>query len=254
MYQINVMKENMSTLRKLAGWSSSKMADVLGLSRQTMIAIESNQNHKMSTVQYLSIRTLFGVRVDALRKDRSRLKDARRILKKMGKELDECGEDFLSIVSDTIIQLKSIQSTLSNLENTPTKALKYILKTLSILEEWTTLYFGSSSNELTSSSVEMSAYLRKAFKKIIKKVKDSIDLYEVFEQVLWMVDRYTADDALVLSKVRELVFQSSQAPALGSSKLGWIAAKKVLDTITFAPSDDPVSPFGFAEALINKGE
>lgn len=254
MYQISVMKENMATLRKLAGWSAKDLSDVFELSRPTISGIETNPDHKMSVLQYVSIRTLFGVRVNALRSERSHLKDARSMLKKMVKELDECGEDLLSVVPDTVTQLKSIQSTLSNLENTPTKALKYILKALSTLEEWITLYSQGNSSELVSSSVEMSAYLRKAFKKISKEIKDSIDLYKVFEQVLEMVDRYTEEDALVLTKVRELVLQSSQAPALGCNKLGWIAAKKVLDTVTLVPSDDPVSPFAFAEALINKGE
>lgn len=52
------LQKNLAVLRKLAGWSGNDLADMLGVSRQTILSLETKGDYKMSKVQYIAIRAL----------------------------------------------------------------------------------------------------------------------------------------------------------------------------------------------------
>lgn len=55
---IERLQKNLAVLRKLAGWSGNDLADMLGVSRQTILSLETKDNYKMSKIQYIAIRAL----------------------------------------------------------------------------------------------------------------------------------------------------------------------------------------------------
>lgn len=56
------LRESLSTLRQIAGWSAEQLASLLGVSRVTIVTLE-NTKDKMSTIQYLAIRRLFDEKI-----------------------------------------------------------------------------------------------------------------------------------------------------------------------------------------------
>lgn len=54
---------NLSTIRRFAGWSSAHLAEILGVSRATIINLE-NQKYKMTKMQYLAISKLFELEIE----------------------------------------------------------------------------------------------------------------------------------------------------------------------------------------------
>lgn len=54
---IEKLRRNLPTIRKLAGWSAARLAELLGVTRATIVTLE-NTKDKMSIIQYLAIRKL----------------------------------------------------------------------------------------------------------------------------------------------------------------------------------------------------
>ena len=54
---IEKLRRDLPTIRNLAGWSAARLADLLGVTRATIVTIE-NTEYKMSVIQYLAIRKL----------------------------------------------------------------------------------------------------------------------------------------------------------------------------------------------------
>ena len=51
------LRHDLPTIRSIAGWSAEKLAELLEVSRVTVVNLENTEN-KMTTVQYLAIRKL----------------------------------------------------------------------------------------------------------------------------------------------------------------------------------------------------
>ena len=54
---IEKLRRDLPAIRNLAGWSAARLADLLGVTRATIVTIE-NTEYKMSVIQYLAIRKL----------------------------------------------------------------------------------------------------------------------------------------------------------------------------------------------------
>lgn len=55
---VECFRQNLSTIRKFAGWSGAHLAELLDISNMTIYRLESTPN-SMSVVQYLAIEKLF---------------------------------------------------------------------------------------------------------------------------------------------------------------------------------------------------
>lgn len=55
---ITRFQNNLSILRKIAGWSAEHLGEILDVTRQTIVNLESGQT-KMSKIQYIAIRYIF---------------------------------------------------------------------------------------------------------------------------------------------------------------------------------------------------
>ena len=55
--EMQIMQDNLSDLRKIAGWTAEVLAGKLGITKQTISNIE-NQKVKISTIQYIAIRSV----------------------------------------------------------------------------------------------------------------------------------------------------------------------------------------------------
>ncbi len=51
------LRRDLPTIRSIAGWSAERLAELLGVSRATIVNLENTEN-KMSIIQYLAIRKL----------------------------------------------------------------------------------------------------------------------------------------------------------------------------------------------------
>ena len=60
--KISRLQENLSSIRKVASWSADSLAEMLGVTRQTVVNLE-NSNVKMSKTQYIAIRALLDAEV-----------------------------------------------------------------------------------------------------------------------------------------------------------------------------------------------
>lgn len=56
-YQIELLQENLQTIRKIAGWTIEELGDKIGVTKQTISNLE-NMKTKMSLTQYIAIRTI----------------------------------------------------------------------------------------------------------------------------------------------------------------------------------------------------
>lgn len=55
---ITNLQENLTLIRRAAGWSVNEFADILGVTRQTIFNLETCR-HKMSKTQYIAITAVF---------------------------------------------------------------------------------------------------------------------------------------------------------------------------------------------------
>lgn len=56
--EIELFRSNMSTFRRMAGWTAAELAEKVDLSRQTIVNLETREN-SMSCLQYIAFRSLF---------------------------------------------------------------------------------------------------------------------------------------------------------------------------------------------------
>lgn len=62
--EIEIMQDNLSDLRKIAGWTAEMLGRKLGLTKQTISNLETHKV-KLSRVQYIAIRAVFECEVAA---------------------------------------------------------------------------------------------------------------------------------------------------------------------------------------------
>lgn len=58
--KISRLQNSLSTLRKVAGWSAEELGELLDVTRQTIVNLETGQT-KMTKIQYMAIRLTFEV-------------------------------------------------------------------------------------------------------------------------------------------------------------------------------------------------
>ncbi|PJM73851.1 transcriptional regulator [Bifidobacterium primatium] len=59
---IDKFQENLSIVRKVAGWTTQELADELGVARQTVSNLETGRS-PMTKLQYLALRTVFNAEI-----------------------------------------------------------------------------------------------------------------------------------------------------------------------------------------------
>lgn len=59
---IDKFQENLSIIRKVAGWTTQELADELGVARQTVSNLETGRS-PMTKLQYLALRTVFNTEI-----------------------------------------------------------------------------------------------------------------------------------------------------------------------------------------------
>ena len=98
---IERLQKNLAVLRKLAGWSGNDLADMLGVSRQTILSLETKDNYKMSKIQYIAIRAL----LDEKAKEDETLARGIHVLLDQEDTPEELQEEIQSVTTDTITNL-----------------------------------------------------------------------------------------------------------------------------------------------------
>jgi transcriptional regulator with XRE-family HTH domain len=58
MEKIERLQKNLAVIRKVAGWSAEELAEMLGVTRQTIVNLENSDTHSMTKIQYIAIRAL----------------------------------------------------------------------------------------------------------------------------------------------------------------------------------------------------
>ena len=62
--KIGRLKKNLATLRKIAGWSAEDLADMIGVTRQTIVNLENDSSYQMTKMQYIAIRAVMEAEVE----------------------------------------------------------------------------------------------------------------------------------------------------------------------------------------------
>lgn len=98
---IERLQKNLAVLRKLAGWSGNDLADMLGVSRQTILSLETKDDYKMSKIQYIAIRAL----LDEKAKEDETLARVIHVLLDQEDTPEELQEEIQFVTTDTITNL-----------------------------------------------------------------------------------------------------------------------------------------------------
>lgn len=99
--RIERLRKNLAVLRKLAGWSGNDLADMLGVSRQTILSLETKDNYKMSKIQYIAIRAL----LDEKAKEDETLAGVIHVLLDQEDPPEELQEKIRNVTTDAITSL-----------------------------------------------------------------------------------------------------------------------------------------------------
>ena len=67
--EIYRLQKNLSTLRRVAGWSANDLAEMLDVSRQTIANLENSETLKMTRMQYHAIRRVLELENNAPNKE-----------------------------------------------------------------------------------------------------------------------------------------------------------------------------------------
>lgn len=251
MDQVDALQENLSTLRKLAGWSAQDLAQMLGVSRATIVNLENLDRSKMSRMQYLAIRSLFGAHAEELREEREKIAEARRSVKSVRKKLKEAckavetaekdgssseTDDGTSVkdsqlrneIRKAVKKLGSVSKDLACLEFPPEKVIKDVSLICNQLTEFLEISSRNGGDKAICNRMQMQGGLRDVLKEIARKLKKMFERHKAFEQTLWIVDQAPEDPAL--SEVRNTVADATRGKTMGSAHLG-IAASDALSTI-----------------------
>lgn len=92
---IDRFQENLSIIRKVAGWTTQELADELGVARQTVSNLETGKS-PMTKLQYLALRTVLNAEI-ARRKDQ----DLAKVIKTLVDDPFDLSLDISSITDCT---------------------------------------------------------------------------------------------------------------------------------------------------------
>ena len=118
--QIKRLQQNLSSIRKIAGWTAEVLGEKIGVTKQTISNIENNKS-TMSFSQYIAIRSVLDAEI-ANNKDNELLPKVVAIL--LDSE-DEINEDDYSKIQDVV---ETVAATAAG--GTPTKKLDSVFDIL----------------------------------------------------------------------------------------------------------------------------
>lgn len=95
--QIKKLQQNLSSIRKIAGWTAEVLGDKIGVTKQTISNLE-NQKTQMNFTQYIAIRSVIDAEIES-NKDNEVLPKVVALLLDSDDELDE---DDYSKVQDVV--------------------------------------------------------------------------------------------------------------------------------------------------------
>jgi transcriptional regulator with XRE-family HTH domain len=112
--QIQLLQQNLSSIRKIAGWTAEQLGEKIGVTKQTISNLE-NSKTPMSLTQYIAIRSILDYEIES-NQDNTVLPQVINILVDKGAELEE--EDYSEIIEtvDTVAASASIGKTGASLE------------------------------------------------------------------------------------------------------------------------------------------
>ena len=61
--QINRLQENLSSIRKIAGWTAEVLGNKIGVTKQTISNLENNKT-PMNFTQYIAIRSVLDAEIE----------------------------------------------------------------------------------------------------------------------------------------------------------------------------------------------
>jgi transcriptional regulator with XRE-family HTH domain len=85
--QIQLLQQNLCSIRKIAGWTAEQLGEKIGVTKQTISNLE-NSKTPMSLTQYIAIRSILDYEIES-NKDNAVLPQVIDILVDKGSELDE---------------------------------------------------------------------------------------------------------------------------------------------------------------------
>lgn len=127
--KIERLQVNLAVIRKVAGWSAEELAEMLGVTRQTIVNLENSNTHKMSKIQYIAIRALLEAEA------RSRTDQTLGQVIEILVDREDFSEESKSMVKNTITTVSQGTSRRVGSAKTSEKvtlALSTILGTLSV--------------------------------------------------------------------------------------------------------------------------
>jgi transcriptional regulator with XRE-family HTH domain len=92
--QIQLLQQNLCSIRKIAGWTAEQLGEKIGVTKQTISNLE-NSKTPMSLTQYIAIRSILDYEIES-NKDNTILYPVINILVDKGAELEE--ENYSEIV------------------------------------------------------------------------------------------------------------------------------------------------------------
>jgi len=98
--QVQLLQQNLATIRKIAGWTAEQLAEKIGVTKQTISNLETGRT-SMNLTQYIAIRTILDHEIET-NKENQVLPQAITILLDNGNKFNE--EDYKKIkkVIDTV--------------------------------------------------------------------------------------------------------------------------------------------------------
>ena len=86
--QVNLLQENLSAIRKIAGWTTEQLGDKIGVSKQTISNLENNKS-PMNFTQYIAIRAVLDCEIEDRGDDDNTLAKVVYILLDKSEEMDD---------------------------------------------------------------------------------------------------------------------------------------------------------------------
>ena len=85
--QISLLQQNLSSIRKIAGWTSEELGDKIGVTKQTISNLENNKT-PMNFTQYIAIRAVLDCEIEE-NKDNELLPKVIDVLLEHGDKMEE---------------------------------------------------------------------------------------------------------------------------------------------------------------------
>ncbi|TWH59387.1 putative transcriptional regulators [Desulfitobacterium sp. LBE] len=122
--QIQLLQQNLSSIRKIAGWTAEQLGEKIGVTKQTISNLE-NSKTPMNLTQYIAIRSILDYE-NELNPDNTVLPKVINILVDIGAELEEENYSEIKDTAETVAASASTGKTGVELEKTYTSLLKTV--------------------------------------------------------------------------------------------------------------------------------